>query len=300
MAPEIQPAGDSTSSPPVDRAAAVEVLPRSISPAVPAVGDEGGDTIAVFRQTLGPLDISAVGRTIALMLKTPLADVTTRLHACSGFLADSLGEDQAEALKHELTAMNIPVFIVRQESLRQLPEPELAQDAASDTEGLKVKVNDRVEMIPWSSVLMANAGVLESWRSIEVPEDPADEAKKRTALGFGPKRRKTRLVKEVLRKTVLDVLLREPWRRIRLQEDYTGFNLMADRRKPTAAENLASVAQELAGHSDNFLAGDGAGALAAGSGMGGFTYDNRREYDLVNFWLAHKALYGAPANEARA
>ncbi len=291
--PAIAPAQETVAKPTPPDTATYEELPKIDAP---GAEDEVGERFAIFRCSPGPLDISEIGRMIAGMLKIPLADVTTRLHACSGFLAESLSKKQAQALKLKLEETNIPVFVVEQKKVRDLPEAELALDAAFDAEGLRIKISDRVETLPWNSILMANAGVIESWRMKEVAEDPDDDGKRRTALGFGPKRKQTKLVKEVQRRLVLDVLLREPWRRIRLQEEYTTFNLMADGRKPTSAGNLAAVAQELAGRSGDFLVGDGAVLVGAGSALEEFAYDNRRKYDLVNFWLAHRALYNASAN----
>ena len=258
-------------------------------------GEAKAGKFALFRQSGGRINIPEVGRLIAAMLKLPLADVTTRLFACSGFLADSLGRRQAESLARDLQQMNIPVLLIEQDRVRRIPEAVLAEDASFDDEGLSTTVGGQSDKAPWDSILMVNAGVLENTRTREVSKDKESDVMPRSALGFGPRRRKSELIRDTQQRTVIDVLVEEPWQRYRIQEGLTRFSLMGERRRPTNRENLELLAQEVLRHADATFVGDAVSALARHAGMSEFVYDNRRKYDLVNFWLAHRALYDRPS-----
>jgi membrane associated rhomboid family serine protease len=266
--------------------------------AEPAAGEDSGTQsageFAVFRQSGGQINISEVGRVIAAMLKLPLADVTTRLFTCSGFLADSLNKPQAELLARDLQKMNVPVFLVEQDKVRRLPEAILAADAAFGPDGFSSAVEGQVETVPWESILLANAGLLESSRTKEMPVGPEAPVRARSGFGFGPRKRKTMLIRQTQRRVVIDVVVSEPWQRLRIQEGFTRFGLMGERKLPTVRENLERMAQEITRHADMTFVGDAVSELARGGKLADFVYENRRKYDLVNFWLAHRALYDNP------
>lgn len=252
---------------------------------------ESSEQFAIFRQSTGQVNISEVGRVIATMLKVPLADVTTRLFTCTGFLADHLQKSQAEILARDLQKMNIPVFLLEQEKVRQLPEAVIVDSAAFGAEGFSSLIEQQSETFPWDSILMVNAGVIESSRTREVPVSSDPEAGRRSAYGFGPRRRKTELIQDIQERTVIDVLLRDPWERFRIQEGFTHYSMLGDKILPTARENLQLLAQEVVRHADTTFVGDAVSALASRASMSSFVYDNRRKYDLTNFWLAHRALF---------
>lgn len=259
-----------------------------------ACGTDAAEKFALFRQSGGQINVAEVGRVIAAMLKLQLADVTTRLFTSSGFLADSLSKSQADVLARDLQNMGVPVFLLEQERVRQLPEAILVDDAAFGPEGFSALIEGQEERVAWECILMANAGLLESSRTKEVKPPPDAIPSRRGAFGFGPRRKKTRLVKETQRRIVIDVLVLEPWRRLRIREGYTRFELNAERKQPSVRANIEHLAQEIVRHSGDTFVGEAVTALARGDRLSSFTYENRRKYDLANFWLAQRALYDRP------
>jgi membrane associated rhomboid family serine protease len=264
-------------------------------PASEASGTDTTEEYAVFRQSSEQINIPEVGRVIAAMLKLPLADVTTRLFTCSGFLADRLKKHQAEILARDLQKIKVPVFLVEQNRLQPLPEALLVGDATFNTEGFKGGVEGEVGLVPWDSIIMVNAGLLESSRTKEVSTGSDAQVVSRSAFGFGTRRRKTALVKQTQRRTVIDLITREPWQRFRIQEGFTRFALMGEQKLPTISENFEKLAQEVVRHADRTFIGKAVSELAKGGRLNDFVYENKRKYDLINFWLLHRALYDTPA-----
>jgi len=270
------------------------ISPDIESPAVEKHADK--ENYVIFRQSGGKINIPEAGRIIAGAIKQPLADITTRLFTCSGFIADSLTRKQAEMITQELQKMNVSVFMLEQNKVIKLPEAVLAEDASFGPHGFKYRIEGQEETLPWDRIIVLNGGILESFRQKEVTlEPPGGGHGRRSALGFGPRKKKITMIRDVQKRLIIDVVAKEPWERLRIQEGYTTFALLGENLNPSLRQNFEFLAQEAVRYSTGTFIGDGLKALGMNDNMSNHVYDNRRKFDLANFWLLNRAIYDRPA-----
>jgi hypothetical protein len=239
------------------------------------------------------MDVRRVGRLVAEAVKRPLPDVTRELRNSRGFIAKRLAVPVAVALaekaERELCA---PVMVLADADCVALPPAMRMRDMVVDAEGIRCEAYtwDRTERIAarWDEVFLISCGRLEIEHAVEAAEELNLEARGRTAS----------LVMEKRYEFLLDVVLFEPWRLLRLDQNATAFSLTEMRRGP---EDTLGPLYRCAFNLRHFARGvpmnRGVELLAAGASDAVWeplTFLNKRDFETYTSWLVQLVRYGRP------
>ncbi|MCR4315847.1 MAG: rhomboid family intramembrane serine protease [Planctomycetes bacterium] len=172
-------------------------------------------------------------RAIAKTLNIPLAEATRRLRRHPGFVSSNLHKDVCDALADKLSSVGLKTIAIPMDSLLDLPplKESLSIDFADDGFDFLMPGGVCVR-VPRDKIFLACAARVEQ----TITEPPAhsnvghteiDDARLGVAIAAGYPLAGTSTVKvtgplmsnKEFRATVIDVLVSEPWLRIRLSSD---------------------------------------------------------------------------------
>jgi len=91
---------------------------------------------SIIRQTDDKINIMDVGRLVSSALKVPMVDVTTKLKKSIGFVAQGVDASVAKRLANMLQKMNIPVLVVPDSELVDIPGVQPANKLSVSDEGV--------------------------------------------------------------------------------------------------------------------------------------------------------------------
>ena len=239
------------------------------------------------------MDVRRVGRLVAEAVQRPLPDVTRELRNSRGFIAKGLAAPVAVALAEKAEReLSAPVLVLADADCVALPPALRMRDMAVDAEGLRCDAYtwNQTERIAarWDEVLLISCGRLEIERAVEAAEEWNSEARGRT----------TPLVMEKRHEFLLDVVLLEPWRLLRLDQNAAAFSLTEMRRGPEDTLGpLYRCAFNLRRFAQGVPMNRGVELLAAGASevvWEPLTFLNKRDFETYTSWLVQRLRYGRP------
>jgi hypothetical protein len=239
------------------------------------------------------MDVRRVGRLVAEAVKRPRPDVTRELRNSRGFIAKGLPAPVAVALAEKVEGeLSAPVLVLADADCIALPPVMRIRDTKVTAEGIRCEAYawDRTEFIAahWDEVFLISCGRLEIERAVEAADELSAEAHGRTAP----------LVMEKRYEFLIDVVLFEPWRVLRLDQNAAAFSMTEMQRGPEdtvgalyrCAFNLRHLAQGVPMNR-------GVELLAAGGSdvvWEPLTFLNKRDFETYTSWLAQLLRYGRP------
>lgn len=245
------------------------------------------------------LDIRRVGRLIVACTKRPLPDITRDLRASKGVLASALGARVAVALAERIeTDLCGPVLVVPDAQIISLPPAVRMRRIAINALGIRCDAyswdNTESMEIDWNSVFLISCGRLEVQ---EVVESRDESGIYKDPIG----RQLPNLVTNTHHEYVLDLVLRDPWRRLRLDQNTVAFSLTEMRRDRD--QSLSTLHRSVM-HLDRYAAGAprnrGVGLLVSGApeaAAQSLTFQSKRSFDLYTHWLMQLVRFGFPIAE---
>lgn len=240
----------------------------------------------IIRQASEGMNISEVGSLIAGYTGYPLADVTNLIRDSKGLLAFSIPADIAYRLADELQQRGHPVLVIPDEDLVALPPArELRPHHISITyNGLVFQEEGehagKTHTVSWSQVFLITAGrLLKPHQQVSQPLESVeyiDDVRLVTSTLKMP----SDLPHEEDYYYVIDIFLLEPWRRVRLKEDYhSGISL----------QRIRQVACQLLQWGGSAPLAPGVRRLGTRAGDTGswsaLSFDAERDFEQYNFWL---------------
>jgi hypothetical protein len=239
----------------------------------------------------GELDIRRVGRLVAEAVKRPLSDVTRELRNSRGFIAKGLPAPAAAALAAKVEAeLAAPVLVVADADCIALPPAMRIRDTMVTADGLRCEAYawDQTERVAaqWDEVFLISCGRLEIEHAVETAEDLESVARGRMSA----------LVMEKRYEFLIDVVLFEPWRRLRLDQNTTAFSLTEMRRGPEdtlgalfrCAFSLRQLALGVPMNRGIELLASGGSDVA----WQPLTFLNKRDFETYTSWLMQLLRYG--------
>jgi hypothetical protein len=239
------------------------------------------------------MDVRRVGRLVAEAVPRPLPDVTRELRNSRGFIARELAAPIAVALAEKAEReLSAPVMVLAEADCVALPPAIRMHGTVADTAGIRCEAYtwNQTERIAarWDEVFLISCGRLEIEYAVEAPEDLNWETRSRTAP----------LVMEKRHEFLIDVVLFEPWRLLRLDQNAAAFSLTEMRRGP---EDALGPLYRCAFNLRRFAAGvpmnRGVELLAAGASEAvweSLTFLNKRDFETYTSWLVQLLRYGRP------
>lgn len=241
------------------------------------------------------MDVRRVGRFVADAVGRPIADITRELRNSKGFLATGLDAPKAVALAEKVEQeLKAPVLVLPEGEAVALPPPMRMRHAAVDGRGLRCEAYtwDRTVEVAatWNDIFLVSCGRLEIQHAVESASDVPI-----SGLGARPA---TSLVMQIRHEFLLDIILWEPWRRLRLDQNTSAFSLTEMKRGPDEsvgalyrnAVNLDRFAQGVPMNRGVSLLAGG----ASGSAWQSLTFYNKRDFDSYTDWLVQLVRYGRP------
>jgi hypothetical protein len=262
---------------------------------IPELKDRGALCTVLFAGN-GEMDIRLIGRLVAEATKRPLPDVTRDLRTSKGIIATELGMSEAVSLADQIEReLQSKVLVVPDEACVPLPPPMRMNRPHVDAAGLRCEAYtwDKTEEVhaTWNEVFLIAGGRLELQRVTEVSGASPSEG----ALLSG---RNLPLVTQIYHEFLLDIVLTDPWRRLRLDQNVAALSFTEISRDPEevlgplyrCAVNLERYAQGVpANHGLHFLSEGGAeGAWES------LTFFNKRDFDSYVHWLMQLVRFGQP------
>jgi len=241
----------------------------------------------------GEMDVRRVGRLVAEAVKRPLPDVTRELRNSRGFIAKGLPAPIAVALAEKAEReLSAPVLVLADADCAALPPVMRIRDIMVAAEGIRCEAYawDRTERIAarWDEVFLISCGRLEIERAVEAADELISEARGRT----------TALVMEKRHEFLIDVVLIEPWRLLRLDQNAAAFSMTEMRREPeTTVGPLYRCAFNLRHLAQGVPMNRGVELLAAGGSdvvWEPLTFLNKRDFETYTSWLVQLLRYGRP------
>jgi hypothetical protein len=239
------------------------------------------------------MDVQRVGRLVAEAVKQPLPDVTRDLRNSRGFIARGLPAPAAIALAEKAEAeLSAPTLVLPDAECVALAPVMRIRDTTVTAEGIRCEAYawDQTERVVanWGEVFLISCGRLEIERAVEIPEESDSRALGRT----------TPLVMEKRHEFLIDLVLFEPWRVLRLDQNTVAFSLTEMGRGPEdtlgplfrCAFNLRHLAQGVPMNRGVELLAAGASEVV----WEPLTFLNKRDFETYTSWLVQLLRYGRP------
>jgi hypothetical protein len=241
------------------------------------------------------LDIRRVGRLVAEAAGRPLPDMTRELRSSKGILASRLDATSAVALADKIERdLQAPVLVVPDEALVPLPPALRMRQAHIGAAGLRCEAYswDTTQGVDaaWKDVFLVCCGRLEVQEAVEVRDESA------TPNILVP--RPGSLTMQRRYEYLLDIVLADPWRRLRLDQNTVAYSMTEMKRSSEMA--LGSIfrsALNLERFGQSAPRNRAVGLLAAGASdviWDSLTFLNKRDFDSYTHWLMQLVRYGRP------
>ncbi len=239
------------------------------------------------------LDIRRVGHTLAEKAGRPLSDVTRDLRASKGFLARSLDAAEAVRLAEQLEGeLLAPVLVIPDAEIVPLPPALRMRRIAINSSGIRCDAYswDSTEplKLTWAELFLISCARLEVQEVVESHE----EGGATDMIG----RRLPNLITTTRTEYVLDIVLRDPWRRLRLDQNTAAFSLTELRRdRDQALGTLHRSLMQLERYAEGVPSNRGLMLLASGAPEAvcqSVTFQNKRDFDSYTHWLIQLVRFG--------
>jgi len=242
------------------------------------------------------------GRIVARVTGRPLSDVTRDARNSRGVLATGLTAEQARKLLEELAGARTPAFALGAADFVDAPAFERMRSPVFSASGISCVAYQwdtrREFSAGWDRALLASVGRIEVTQSVEAPPKPKKRGGWESLL---PWRGLTdrlvedppKLVTTVRYEYVMDIVFREPWERLRLDEN-TAVAALA-----TVHEDFGKAIEKAARGVRDLGAGvpcnRGVALMASGAPAEAWeelTFGSKQEFDCYVRWLMNLAVYG--------
>ncbi len=254
---------------------------------------------AVFHTGAELLPIQEVGKVVSKLLGRPLPDVTRAIRASGGIVARAVDAEMARGIANELSELGLSVFIISELQLMPLP-PLLRMRRFRFTpdgfqcEGYTWDSSLNVD-VAWQDVTLVSCARV----AIDVVEyEPADEPI-RTMIGTETVEF-PHMTTGVRHELVLDIILKKPWRRLRLDENPAAVSLA----QPVPASDSRVTLHRAATHIERLSRGvplnKGVRLLAKDASpelWADVTFSSKHDLDSYNLWLVQLVRFGIPLTD---
>lgn len=242
------------------------------------------------------IDVRMIGRIVAAATKRLLPDVTRDLRTSKGIIAKDLSAGDAKSLAEQVRReLEAKILVVPSELCVPLPTPMRMNRPQADAKGLRCEAYawDATERVSadWKDVFLVACGRLELQRVVEA----SGAAPKESGL-LNP--RKQPLVTQIYYEFLLDVVLSNPWRVLRLDQNMAGLSFTEISRNP---EDVLGPMRQCAQSVDRYASGvpmnSGVRLLASGAAdaaWGALTFYNKRDFENYVLWLMQLVRFGEP------
>lgn len=250
---------------------------------------------AVVASRLSEESIPAVGRLVASAVGRPLPDVTRDIRDSRGVLARGLAKERAVELMEQLRGIAVEAVALGEGTFVPLPPLQRMRGLSVSEDGITCEAytwdSTRNLEAPWERVFLAAAGRLRVAEVVEV-EKP-HEKRRKGVVASQIEKRIPKLETRIRLENMLDVVLFEPWERLRLDENSAAYALAGTERDEHAAIQEAATLLYAAEHDAPCDQGLELMATRAPEDLwAAYTFDSKAEFDAYVEWLVQLVRYG--------
>lgn len=260
------------------------------------------------------LQAPAIANVLSAWRKMPFQDAIRIAKNCWGVVMEGLEETPAQHLAGQLGAGGIKSFVMQSRNLAELPTlgPKTLKKAAAEAGGLVLfpepddpgihaykdpNAPEGPVTVPWAQVtLVAAAGVnVTEYSKIKVKEGP-DAAERAVNIGIMMATglpikigKKERVVEKTVESTDLvffvDVLFKDPDRRLRIDAQNFDFSVLKERKVYNVLGNLKTWLADLAKAAPGACQNRGTRILLANKPIRDMGYNTLEDLDKESRWL---------------
>lgn len=241
--------------------------------------EAGAGPFVVLLPEDAKVNVSAVGREVAEALGMSLVDVTRRIKATRLLLAEDVSADEARAIKAAVMPLGVAPVIAPVSGFAAIPAPETVTRAQFIASAFELQTaNDMVTGDYAMIRLIASAQMRPGKRKLSGRGFDAD------VEGLATDRERRHAQESTVKEwRVIDVFLRKPPRRLRLDERTIAITEQSDVAMNRRI-NLKMLGEKLARFAGSAPAGRSLGAFGvkgpSGAHWDDFTYETDEAYDL--------------------
>jgi len=248
----------------------------------------------IIRQTHARINIMDVGRLIADELKVPLVDVTGRIRRSVGILASGVDPLKARRLAAKLQQKGIPVLVVPDKNLVDLPPAKYARAGVfSDTRASFILKGDKTVERPWDLVSLITCGTVSYRTQKEIRVMPRTyDAPMVGPYGMRMTQPRKEIRVETKSRLVADFFLLSPYERIRMREqDYLPWMERAETRAADYT-TLRAMLRQVAVQCGRTRVDRGVQILSESrQDWRGLDFSGERSFDQYSFWQLQLAEF---------
>ena len=259
--------------------------------------DAPGGTWAVL--LAGPEDLrpDVVAKALASFRGIPMADAAMAVRRGRGVVAERLGQAEAEDFARRLLADGIGAVAIPESTMADLPKAALLGRAVPGPDGLLVVARPAASrLVPWSRIrLVAIAPFHETTTSkTTVKEGPSGRDMAMRAgimavtgmpVSIGGKKKVEKTVSKTEFHLYLDLLLRDPAERLRVDGGHFDFSGLGARMAYSSLPNVKALLEEIVRGAPGAVRSPGADLLLAGGRLAALGYDSVEEFEREERWL---------------
>jgi hypothetical protein len=239
----------------------------------------------------------AVARGVAAFRGIPMADAAMAVRRCRGIVAEGVARAEAEGLAARLGAEGVSARAMPEASLAVLPAPLLLARLGPAPDGMRAEVRGSGErLVPWPRVrLVATAHLTATTQTkVQGKEGPSagDMAMRAGAMAltgipisFGKKKATERTVSRTEFLLLVDVVLRDPAERLRVQAQRFDWSGLGPRMAYNALANVRALAEEILRASACASRSLGTDLLLSGGPLTSLGYRGIEEFEREERWL---------------
>jgi len=244
------------------------------------------------------VSIPELGRLLSAMLKRPLSDVTREMRVSRGVLAQGLPVEQALSLARGLKESGVEAFVLGGEDFVEPPELQRMRRLELDRRGVRCEAytwtHTRQVEAEWDRVFLIAAGRVATTEVVEVPrEEPTPAERRWRWIAAEFQKHVPKLETRVRVEYVLDIVLFDPWERLRMDENPSAYAMTGAEADQRSA--LVEAAAGLSRFDRGAPCNQGVELLAhmaPAEAWQGLTFQAKQEFDAYLRWALQLARYG--------
>jgi hypothetical protein len=244
-------------------------------------------------------DIRTVGRLVAEETRRPLPDITRQMRTTRGCIVKGMNASEAVALAERLEdELEAEILALSEADLVPLPDLMRMRKISIQPDGLRCDAYtwDQTEdmTIRWDAVFLISGGRLSLERVYE--KEPAKQRRSRLLSGTGITPKVPELVTQRYFEFLFDIILADPWRRLRLDYNTAGYVFRVTDPEPD--DKLAALrqsAEQLLRHARGIHMNRAVAFLAEGAPeeeWKAYTFFNKLDFDAYTHSLLQRVRYG--------
>ncbi|MBI2118015.1 MAG: hypothetical protein HYT97_00115 [Elusimicrobia bacterium] len=251
----------------------------------------------VLLDSFESVQIGPIAKAISEITQIPVFDATQKLAKSFGFLLENCTMDTAQKCVAALEASNIKARVFQNKDLIQLPDFIEIKKALFSAENLSyfTQGSENQFTSEWKNIALISTGVFRQEIKSEHTQMVKPSTREQAArvglmavgipIGFAKEQKVTVKSKETALYFSLDLFLKNPAARIRINPNSFTFDCLKEQRTYSSTTNFRLCVQELIKFSPSAHKNQGTEFILAGKALNLLHYESPYDLDKESQWI---------------